>query len=502
MATPSNDASIEDVLEDLQLHEVILQSLDEQRPDASEEREEIMETIKDLEMRLAQLRGDPSPHPSQDHHRPSSSYLETPDPYPRMHPAQLDGGGFDVSPFGESPPRWGHSPGSPPPPTLPSMSHLPGAERSSGSFPVRKRRHATESSSDDMQPPMKRVLGDEPPRPSSPTAFTSNSEQFDDGADELRRLLGLDNEDTMMAFQDEQRKAEQWLKERKDQERRDEEYARMLHDGLSEQPRPASARSFASTNYSGSSLPFPEAPMGPEPVFGDGNPSFPRYNQPASAPTSHTQEILSRPPYGKGNILPDPRRSLPGIGMRQPVSQPPPELFKGDSDDSDIQEITPKDFRPSLRTPSYPSHAHPYNPAGLYNHNMQEPSRILPWDRSSQPSCNPVYSPYGVAPSSSDAPLGPMYGPSVLQNTMARLNAGRSLLQQAGRSIWGGLPGALPSQKDPYSYRGGSDPISQTMNQAFRNGPLDNYSSIDYIKYDSTCSFLKSYKPANKRCFI
>lgn len=79
-----------------------------------------------------------------------------------------------------------------------------------------------------------------------------------------------------------------------------------------------------------------------------------------------------------------------------------------------------------------------------------------------------------------------MYGPSVLQNTMARLNAGRNLLQQAGRSIWGGLPGALPSQKDPYSYRGGDDPISQTMNQAFRNGPLDNYSSIDYIKYDST----------------
>lgn len=445
-----------------------------------------METIKDLEMRLAQLRGDPSPHPSQDHHRPSSSYLETPDPYPRMHPAQLDGGGgFDVSPFGESPPRWDHSPGSPPS-TFPSMSHLPGTERSSGPFPVRKRRHATESSSDDMQPPMKRVLGDEPPRPSSPTASTSNSEHFDDGADELRRLLGLDNEDTMMAFQDEQRKAEQWLKERKDQERRDEEYARMLHDGLSEQPRPASSRSFASTNYSGSSLPFPEAPMGPDPVLGDGNPSFPRYSQPAPAPTSHTQEILSRPPYGKSNLLPDPRRSLPGIGMRQPVSHSPSELFKGDSDDSDIQEITPKDFHPSIRTPSYPSHAHPYNSSGLYNRNMQEPSRILPWDRSSQPSCNPVYSPYGVAPSSSDAPLGPMYGPSVLQNTMARLNAGRSLLQQAGRSIWGGLPGALPSQKDPYSYRGGSDPISQTMNQAFRNGPLDNYSSIDYIKYDST----------------
>ena len=484
MATPSNDASIEDVLEDIQLNEVILQSLDEQRPDASEERQEIMDTIKDLEMRLAQLRGDPSPRPSQSNHLPSSSYLETPDPYPRMHPAQLDGGGFDVSPFGESPPRWGQSPSSPPP-TLPSMSHPPRAERSSGPFPVRKRRHATESSSDDMQPPMKRVLGDEPPRPSSPAASTSNSEQFDDGADELRRLLGLDNEDTMMAFQDEQRKAEQWLKERKDQERRDEEYARMLHDNLSEQPRPSSARSFSSTNYSGSSLPFPEAPTGPEPVFGDENPSFPRYNQPASASTSRPQDILSRPPYGKSNILPDPRRPLPGIGMSQPVSQHPSELFKGDSDDSDIQEITPKDFRPSPRTPSYPSHAHPYNSSGLYNRNMQEPPRILPWNRSTQPSCNPVYSPYGVAPGSNDAPgLGPVYGPSVLQNTMARLNAGRSLLQQAGRSIWGGLPGALPSQKDPYSYRGGSDPISQTMNQAFRNGPLDNYSSIDYIKYD------------------
>lgn len=483
MATPSHDASIEDVLEDLQLHEVILQSLDEQRPDAAEEREEIMETIKDLEMRLARLRGDPSPHPPQNHQRPPSSYLETPDPYPRMHPAQLDGGGFDVSPFGESPPRWVHSPGSPPP-TLPSASHTPGGDRSSGPFPVRKRRHATESSSDYMQPPMKRVVGNEPPRPSSPAASTSTSEQFGDGADELRRLLGLDNEDTMMAFQDEQRKAEQWLKERKDQERRDEEYARMLHDNLSEQPRPASARSFASTNYSGSSLPFPEPPT--EPVFGDANPSFPPYNQPAPASTSHTQEILSRPPFAKGNILPDPR-SLPGIGMRQPVPQPSSELFKGDSDDSDIQEITPKDFRPSLRTPSYPSHGHPYNSSGLYSRNMPEPPRILPWDRSSQPFCNPVYSPYGASSSSSDSPgLGPMYGPSVLQNTMARLNAGRNLLQQAGRSIWGGLPGALPSQKDPYSYRGGDDPISQTMNQAFRNGPLDNYSSIDYIKYDST----------------
>lgn len=478
MATPSNDASIEDVTEDLQLHQVILQSLDEQRPGASEEREEIMDTIRDLEMRLAQLRGNPSPHPSQNNHRPSSSYLETPDPYPRMHPAQLDGGGFDVSPFGESPPlRWDHSSGT----TPPSLPPLPGTARSPGSFPIRKRRHATASSSDDMQPPPKRVLGDELPRPSSPAASTQDSEQFDDGADDLRRLLGLDNEDTMMAFQDEQRKAEQWLKERKDQERRDEEYARMLHDGLSEQPRPASARSFASTNYSGSSLPFPEAPMGREPIFGDENSPFPRYNQPPSAATSHPHDILSRPPYGKNNILPDPRQGLPFF--RQQASQPSSEFFKGDSDDSDIQEITPKDFRPSGRGPSYPPHAYSYNSPGRHSRNMQEPPRILPWGKSSQPS-NSVYSPYGAAPGSSDAPgMGSVYGPSVLQNTMARLNAGRHLLQQAGRSVWGGLPGALPSQNDPYSFGGRSDPISQTMSEAFRNGPLGSYSSMDYIKY-------------------
>ena len=57
MAASSVNAAVDDLVEDLQLHEVILQSLDEQRPDAVEERQEIVDTIKDLQTKLAQLRG-------------------------------------------------------------------------------------------------------------------------------------------------------------------------------------------------------------------------------------------------------------------------------------------------------------------------------------------------------------------------------------------------------------------------------------------------------------
>lgn len=56
MTNITEDASIDDLEDDLQLHQVILQSLNEQRPNAVEEIQEILDVIRDLETRLARLR--------------------------------------------------------------------------------------------------------------------------------------------------------------------------------------------------------------------------------------------------------------------------------------------------------------------------------------------------------------------------------------------------------------------------------------------------------------
>ncbi|ODM22578.1 hypothetical protein SI65_00167 [Aspergillus cristatus] len=457
MADPSNDASIEDIMEDLQLHEVILQSLDEQRPDAVDERQEILDTIKSLQSQLARRRGEPSPKPSP------INNLATPAPpsSAMLSAAQLDGA-YDVSPFDDSappPPRWGQDQ---------SPSFTP-AQRSHD-LSIRKRPH-TDEFSDGMRPPAKRIQSDAylPPTSSQLDQSTQDDSDEYDGADDLRQLLGLDDEDTMLAFQDEQRKAEQWLKERKEQERRDEEYARMLHDGLFERPRerpqeqpreiprPASAQSSPYTYYSGSSLPFPTSPA-PTPAPAQ-----------AQAPTLPAIDLtrLFHPAHESSSA------SLRSVSDRQPrhlmssfnSNKAPPTnaqlpSLKQESDDSDIQEITPSDFWARPRGSSFVRN----EPPGMWTPSMGL-SPMPPYKQMSQ-AYNSVYQP-APGPSAFEAGSGPgpMYGPNVLQNTMARLNAGRQLLDQAGRSVYGGFPG-IPFKTE--------DAISRTLDYGFNNPTFDS----------------------------
>lgn len=462
MADPSDNVSVEDVIEDLQLHEVILQSLDEQRPDAVGERQEILDAIKTLQLRLARLRGEPSP---KSNHQNNSV---TPAASSAMLPsAQLDGA-YDMSPFDNSPPHWGRdqSPGFPPRPR---------------DLSIRKRRHATESS-DDTRPPTKRVQSDVFSPPSSQLAQSTQEDSDEyDGADELRQLLGLDDEDTMLAFRDEQRKAEQWLKERKEQERRDEEYARMLHDGLFERPRdpprelpqPQSAQSSTSSYYSGASLPFPASPAptpGParaiEPDLVDRSRLFPQQHQ--SPSTAFLRTISDR----------QPRHLMSNFNANRapPTDRHAPSLVKQESDDSDLQEITPHDFWARPRDSPFARNGldKPRSPPALWTPSMGLPHMSSFHKQMGQHSYGSMYPPFPPAPGPSDFSAksgpGPIYGPNVLQNTMARLNAGRQLLNKAGRSVYGELEGT--SSFD-------SDAISRTLDLGFNNPTYDPLSFND-----------------------
>ncbi|KAI9932674.1 hypothetical protein ASPWEDRAFT_22444 [Aspergillus wentii DTO 134E9] len=440
MSTLPPDPSTDEIMDDLQLHHVILQSLDEQRPGSIAEREEILDVIKDLEARLAERRVEqprinsqtsPSPHPSL----PGSD----------MSHAQLDGG-IDSSPFDSpAPPRWGgQSAAMPAPSRMPQLRYRAdwnNHAQTQGPLSIRKRTRDDVDFSDGPEQPSKRVTSHLRSLSSSPLSTPRSSQMerlgqdFGDSADdELHRILGLDSRDTLLELQEEQRKAEEYLAERKEQERRDEEYARRLTEGLYEQSRPESARS-SSTAYSGSSLPFPTVTS---PTNGLNQ------REALRLPSLHQTGLSSM----RSNDLPRPTFGQPSLpGMNQARHRQPPSTPFRDSDDSDVAEITPHDFRRHHAPPAFrpreiypkpgspPAMYVPSQPFGGEASGFRGPGQFPP----SYPSLGPV-----PGPSSIRDP-GPMYGPNVLQNTMARLNAGRNLLENAGRSLYGGFPGPLPS---------------------------------------------------------
>ncbi|GIK05918.1 hypothetical protein Aspvir_010032 [Aspergillus viridinutans] len=474
MANIAEDASIDDLEDDLQLHQVILQSLNEQRPNAVEERQELLDIIRDLETRLARLRRGGQATPET-----RSPVARSATPGSPLSHAQLDGAALPYSSGALSPPQWGSSVMSPP--RRPFQAGLPTSGSSSYGYddddldrPLgggSTQRRASSSSSSAMSPsrvpaglpleagssrkrrresasvdlnlsrPQKRAADDRRPSNSSTASSSSHQSQLDDESEELKRLLGLDNDDTLRALQEEQRKEEQWLEERKEQERRDEEYARMLMNGLYEPPRPASARSTASTNYSGSSIQFTSE--GPLVYRGEAGPSsIPEHrfiNTPLVDRSRSSYSIPSSPELRHSEV-----QHLPLITLR-------------DSDDSDIAEISPRDFhngqaRPQGHHRLYPS----YNTHPGHSPNRPSVARYAP---VVHPSIPPGHS----------APQGSVYGPNVLNNTMARLQASRQMLQQAGRSVFegfasyfspsgsSGLPNGLSADDYYASLKGYSD---------------------------------------------
>ncbi|OJJ73280.1 hypothetical protein ASPBRDRAFT_173837 [Aspergillus brasiliensis CBS 101740] len=406
----ATDASIQELLEDIELNQVILQSLDEERPDAAEDRQEILDTIKRLEARIAVLQGRPTGGPS--------AASPPPDPAPSgLSFAQLDGAFPDAS----------GSTRSPSPAESSSSSSSSSDARSALRFDVahgpsafRKRQHFSSDAShsenvedddsdtsditDDLEAPI-------PRRPKrmrrvSPEAEPSNDVPDDDlenslaGNEQLRQILGIDSADIMREIQEEQRRAEKWLEERREQERRDAEFARRLNDSFYE---PSQSPSSTQSIFSSRRRPSVSAP-GPASLS----------NRPSMTDTHRFPE--SRPRLTPSESLQSHSRVYPVNGT--PDSQPLPG-----SDDSDLAEITPSDFQ---------RHCHisaaPHERAPRWGSMPNGPGLQPPQSRSLQ-----------VSPVSRDrVGSGSVFGPHVMSNTMARLNAGREMLEQAGRMIFGG----------------------------------------------------------------
>ncbi|KAE8145855.1 SNF2 family N-terminal domain-containing protein [Aspergillus avenaceus] len=433
MASSINE-SAEDLLEDLELHQVILQSLEEERPDAVAEREEILETIRDLETRLVQLRGvdariPPPSHSSYQHDARSSDISR----------AQLDGNSipYSVNSFRHS--QEGQS-GTMFPPPRPSPKQMESTQ-SLGPLSTRKRRRDDDQGNydsdsdesdwtDDLEVPNKRIAPNRPSVSSTSSSHSLSRESLggDSAEDpnELHKLLGLDSQETLLALQEEQRLAEQWLENRQEQERRDEEIARRL-EGFQGSPRPSSALSNSSTHYSGSSLPFPSSPA---PMVNQipGGSRFPHIPQPS----------LGIPQSMGIRHSPFEAPSLPGSSRLAP--QLPPLTALQDSDDSDISEISASDWYRLID----PTHR-PLSPIGNTHYRWKENVSYQPSHPSSlfsHPGSRALY-----IPSQHLA-----YGPNVLHNTMARLNAGKQLLDHAGKSIPQRLPKSFPSYDSSMAY--------------------------------------------------
>jgi hypothetical protein len=295
----------------------------------------------------------------------------------------------------------------------------------------RKRRRQSSSVDLGLARSQRRATDDRRPSNSSTASSRTHQGQLNDESEELKRLLGLDNDDTLRALQEEQRKAEQWLEERKEQERRDEEYARMLMNGLYEPPRPPSARSTASTNYSGSSIQFPsEAPLA--------------YRGEAGPSSMHGHSSINTPLVDRSRSS---YRNPSSPELRHSEVQHLPLITLRDSDDSDIAEISPRDFRNGqARLQSHPGLYPSYNARTSHSPNRQSMARYVP---GTHPSIPPGHS----------APQGSVYGPNVLHNTMARLQASREMLEQAGRSVFEGFASyfspsgaSLPKGLSPADY--------------------------------------------------
>ena len=458
MAASSISMAVDDLVEDLQLHEVILQSLDEHRPGAVEERQEIVDIVKELQTKLADIRGETLQKPQQNlsvrQSTPASSS-------PARSIGQVDGG-YDASPFdnsGQQSPQ-------------PSLSQHEEGERHRGPFPVRKRRLS--SASLNTQPPVKRPQANDPSRSNTQTKSSQCDDELDDGAEELRMLLGLDN-DTMAVFQHEQMQAEEELKKRKEQEHRDAEFARVLHESVFDQPQPMSTavppqrglehnayqhRDDHSTMFRAGLL---DQPLQSLPIrnsssdfskssIGSQMPGLPP--NPFSMGASPGPNMMSSgaSPFTTNVQLQAQDNRLKPHTMAQPLPKVPTRLANQEDFDDDIQEINRSEFQPSNR---------------VYSSTYTPPAFARP----------------GIMPMKHENGLNRLQGydqtgsSSSLQSTMARLNAGRQMLQEAGKSMWGGLPNLYDALND--------DPMREVIQRG--SGFTLDPASSDYMRYVLSC---------------
>ncbi|KKA19995.1 SWI/SNF family DNA-dependent ATPase Ris1 [Rasamsonia emersonii CBS 393.64] len=463
-------------MEDLQLHQALLQSLIESRPGAVEEREELQETIRQLERKLARCRGESS--------RPSSSRTATSTPVV----SQLDGPSDGRE---ESPPFWGNIWGSVndidttstvlrrSPSHQSYRSSSPDFSRFPQSLHSRKRSHRSAALGEPSGPSSKRITSFES-RPSTPSASSVHSlgerpGSLDGSTEELQRLLGFDSRDTLLAMQREQMEAERWLEERKEQERRDAEYARALQEWWHESSRPSSASS-SGPGYGGQSG---SGTMPPPPGPARDYSGFPTTGDRSLPPTT-------QPPF-----TPSFRRSF--MGSHQLNSLPAPSTSTPDSSDSDVAEISPLDFHRSVQRVSMGPPPRPNTNYSWLNAGSRGEETILAGGRTSFPSTFPR----SLGESSSTAitnrynsvqetgQLKPQasstYQQDPYMNGLDKLNAGKSLYNNFPDSP---LSSIGPTCGDPFASLGYDLPAWARYRELYPSylSDYDNKKTTEEIK--------------------
>lgn len=236
----------------------------------------------------------------------------------------------------------------------------------------------------DVPGPSKRPASRESRLSESP----SSRRQSNDSEQDLLEFLGIDDPDELRMFQDEQKRAEEFLEQRREEERRNAEVARRIQEGLDPSPRPYSAQS-SSTNYSGSNVFNGVASPSLAPGNNNTNTSWPNFS-----PSLNPLPIAS---------FPDVPAPTPFNPRREPSRAHVPSVISLlDSDDSDVGEISPmgRRRRQPLNWPSeLRSGMSPYQLGMAHARGVGSPIE-----------------PSGLG-------LGTRYGPNVLQSTMARLGA-------------------------------------------------------------------------------
>jgi hypothetical protein len=245
-------------------------------------------------------------------------------------------------------------------------------------------------------------------------------------------------------MQEEQKEAEKWLQQRKEQERRDAEFARTLQESWfepePEPSHPSTASSSPAPAYFGQ---YGSAPMQQSSVPGS-------YYERTPLPPLGFDYHLSLPGPGPGPQQQNPFQTLterPSNPHPQKSIHQRPTIALNESSDSDIAEISPLDFQRSMRQASMlpPSRSSKYiqPDAEMLQEVMdltgvRTPSLVRPHPHHFA-SSNPF-----IGPNQAAFPWGE---PSVVRNTFNKImEAGKGLL--TGTSMGKGdnvNPGKGPS---------------------------------------------------------
>ena len=409
------DAPIESVMEDLETQRVLLEIINEEGPDGIDDRDNVLDGIEQLEAKLANLRK--NRFESTNSSKWSPMRPTTSDRSASL--AQLDGLS-DLNPVQSSSPR---TPGL-------RVPQRPDSTQRPSVIPSSKRPFESSGSEEVFGRPSKRSATTYPHKSlsSSPSIsssrsrvedFQRNSNDDQDDDDEIWELLGLNNTESFRELQDEQRKAEQYLDERKEQERRDAEYARLVQEGLYEPLPPesvASASSPGNSGYLSSSRPASPNTRLDQPVTS----RFPGFNW--LGPDNPGDTYFSRPPgpfSGTNTRLPRTNTNL---------SLDPHAASISNSSDSDLVEITQMDFHNSARHPP------DYTPV------QNSPLNVYP---NPYQGMNTSFGPRGIMthyPSTFSYPLqssSSWYNSNAIRQTIGKLDQ-RNLFENSKNSLWDG----------------------------------------------------------------